>query len=99
MNIVYLPGAGSGSLFTSARMGYIYDTRAAYTGPSYIFAYNGDAIPHLTNIQGPSGLPETYTFNYFGNQTLVSPLTGNSLRECGVHAIRGPGWLGRFHQL
>ncbi|HEY3416854.1 MAG TPA: hypothetical protein VGM23_08225, partial [Armatimonadota bacterium] len=78
--IYYLRGAGSLWENSSARIDYIDDVRS---GPpqwnerqiyaTYLFAYNADAVPHLTSIQSRIGSGETYTFVYAVNQPLYSP--------------------------
>jgi RHS repeat-associated protein len=71
--IVYLPGNGSsGALYTSARIGYIWDPRNN-SQPTHIFAYNGDPIPHLFSEQGIVDTAESYSFAYYSNRALFDP--------------------------
>src|ERR1043166_4230855 len=58
IQISYAWGTGAGSGNSSARITGIADPRGTYT-----FAYNSDAIPHLTSIQNPYiQTAENYTF-------------------------------------
>jgi hypothetical protein len=79
IEISYFPGSGTGAWNTSARMEKIKDSRIWYTYIHiYQFFYTSDAIPHLTSIQNSVSSPENYTFSYSGNQTLLSPFTGQT---------------------
>ncbi len=40
-----------------------------------MFSYNTDAVPHLIGITNQIGTPESYTFSYTGNQSLLSPFS------------------------
>jgi len=65
---------------TSARVNEVEDVRAIYnpttqTYRSYAFTYNGDAIPHLTQISNTLGKGmESYTLGYVA-QTMGSPFS------------------------
>ena len=78
--IHYLRGAGTVWDDSSARIDYIDDVRAPapqwnerQVYATYLFAYNADAVPHLTSIQSRINSGETYTFAYTANQPLYSP--------------------------
>ena len=64
ITITYDVGAGSGSTNTSARITNLYGPQARY-----IFTWNSG---HLSNIQGPLGTSQSWTFSY-ANQPLNSP--------------------------
>jgi hypothetical protein len=63
IQIAYQAGAGSGAINTSARISTISDPRYA-SGPTYTFAYNTDAIPHLTAIASYIYPSEAWVFTY-----------------------------------
>jgi RHS repeat-associated protein len=85
LSITYAAGAGSGQGNTSARITVLADSRApqwnaltGFTRATWVFTYNGDAIPHLTGIQNVIQTPENYTFTYLTGQPLLSPFDGTS---------------------
>jgi hypothetical protein len=54
----YYAGQGATWLNSSARIQIIDDVRAtSYTNATYLFYYNTDAIPHLTQITNTGGVP------------------------------------------
>ena len=78
ITITYANGIGVGWGNSSARIQTIEDVRVpsgySYT---YSFTYNGDPIPHLTQITNSIGTGEAYNFSYTGF-TLTDPFTGTS---------------------
>jgi RHS repeat-associated protein len=78
--ISYADGIGVSWSNSSARITSIADVRAVNSGGSYWsyhFAYNSDAIPHLTGISNNIGTGETYSLSYRAN-TLIDPFASSS---------------------
>jgi RHS repeat-associated protein len=78
----YNNGAGVTWTNSSARINEIEDVRGnnSYVPPwTYRFSYStaspGDPIPHLTSISNAIGTGETYSLNYSGSFTLLSPFS------------------------
>lgn len=80
VRVYYQHGSGVTWPDSSARISEIEDVRAILPGGynsyrTYTFAYNTDAIPHLTSITNHIGTSESYTFGYLTGQSLTSPFS------------------------
>lgn len=73
--INYNDGVGVTWTNSSSRISSIEDVRG-YGSADYVFAYNSDAIPHLTTITNYIGTSEHYRFAYNENYALDSPFNG-----------------------
>src|SRR5205085_2231682 len=78
----YLPGLGSVSMNSSARLSSIEDSRAVGGASSggwatYQFSYTPGTVPHLAAITNTMYTSEAYTFGY-GITSVVSPFDGSS---------------------
>lgn len=77
--ITYRPAIGGFTPNQSARIQKIDDIRStqASNWTTFSFAYNTDAIPHLTTITNNINTGESYTLNYTANQALYEPFANS----------------------
>ncbi len=85
IGIAYAAGDGVAYVDSSARIKAVYDTRAQFIPPAYVFTYNSDPIPHLTGITSNTGDGQNYTLSYLANQPLLSPFAGGAVFGVTTH--------------
>ncbi len=99
IKVRYQGGIAYGGTNGSARVSEVEDVRAAYVSgvyKTYSFTYNGDAIPHLTDITSHIGDGVTYYLTYSGAVALSDPFTSGSfgtVQKLNTVTVPGSGGL------
>lgn len=95
----YLPGLGSVSTNSSARISIIEDARETGGASSgyltYLFTYSGNQLAAIMNTVGT---PENYTFQYGSVSNLASPFDGSTFGKVTTLSSVTTSGIGTAHQ-